>query len=177
MVRKFLGILIFTISNRINIRHFVPVSFFVDAIEKWRVYGLKLLGSKIHPTARVRANIYITSPSRLSIGKNSKIGPNSELWSYGGVEVGDNVEIGSQLIIHTDEHLIDCAEKPLSKQGGRLRPVRIRDDVYIGSRVTILSGVTIESRVVIAAGAVVNKDCDSGYLYAGIPAVKKRKLR
>jgi maltose O-acetyltransferase len=40
----------------------------------------------------------------------------------------------------------------------------------------ILSGVRIENKVVIGAGSVVTKNLESGFVYAGVPAKKIRKI-
>lgn len=42
----------------------------------------------------------------------------------------------------------------------------------IGRNAIILKGVTIGNNVIIGAGAVVTKDCDSNSVYAGVPALK-----
>ena len=48
--------------------------------------------------------------------------------------------------------------------------VRIGNDVWIGARATILSGVTIGDGAVVAAGAVVSKNVPPYSIVAGIPA-------
>ena len=42
--------------------------------------------------------------------------------------------------------------------------------MWIGSGATILPGVTIGDRAVVAAGAVVTKDVPEGTVVAGVPA-------
>lgn len=48
--------------------------------------------------------------------------------------------------------------------------ITVRDDVWIGVRSTILSGVTIGQGAVVAAGSVVTKDVPSYAIVAGVPA-------
>ena len=48
--------------------------------------------------------------------------------------------------------------------------IKIRNNVWIGGDVTVLSGVTVGNNVVIAAGAVVTKDIPDNCVAAGIPA-------
>jgi acetyltransferase-like isoleucine patch superfamily enzyme len=50
------------------------------------------------------------------------------------------------------------------------KPAAIGDDVWIGANTVILSGVTIPSGCVIAAGAVVTKDIEPFTIVGGIPA-------
>ena len=49
-------------------------------------------------------------------------------------------------------------------------PVKIGNDVWIGAKATVLSGVTIGNGAVIAAGAVVTKDVPDNTVVAGVPA-------
>ena len=54
------------------------------------------------------------------------------------------------------------------------KPIIIHDDVWIGSNVTILPGITIGHGAVIAAGSIVTKDVEPFSIVAGIPARKMR---
>ncbi|MEL7337903.1 MAG: CatB-related O-acetyltransferase [Planctomycetota bacterium] len=49
-------------------------------------------------------------------------------------------------------------------------PVRIENDVWVGYRATILSGVTIGSGAVVGAGSVVTRSVPSYAIVAGSPA-------
>jgi len=50
------------------------------------------------------------------------------------------------------------------------RGIKIGDDVWIGARAIILSGVSIGSGVIIGAGAVVTKDIPDWAVAVGNPA-------
>lgn len=66
----------------------------------------------------------------------------------------------------------------MMKQGmSETKPATIGNDVWIGSRVTILPGVHIGDRVVIGAGAVVTRDLPNNAIAVGVTAkvVKYRK--
>lgn len=92
----------------------------------------------------------------IKIGKNTSIQDCCVL--HGNVEIGDNVTVGHAAVIHN---------------------AKIGSNVLIGMNSTILDNVRIEDWVVVAAGSVVkpNSVLESGYLYAGNPAEKKRELR
>ena len=112
----------------------------------------------------------------MKIGNNSNIGSNSEIFNYNYFEIGDDVDIGTQFYINTNNHKFDDPSKKLAYQGTISKEIIIGSDIWIGARVTILSGVRINDRVVIGAGSVVTQDLDSGSVYAGIPAKKIKKL-
>lgn len=54
----------------------------------------------------------------------------------------------------------------------------IKDRVLIGMGAIVMDGAVVESYAIIAAGAVVLEGtrCESGYLYAGIPARKVKPI-
>ncbi|MBN1797186.1 MAG: acyltransferase [Spirochaetales bacterium] len=57
------------------------------------------------------------------------------------------------------------------------KPVVINDDVWIGSNVVILPGVTIGASSIIGAGSVVTKDVKNNTICAGVPAKAIRCLK
>lgn len=112
----------------------------------------------------------------LSIGNNSGIGANAKL--QGEVCIGENVMMGPECYIYTVNHKFDSVDIPMCKQGyTNPQPVKIGNDVWIGSRVTILPGITAGDGVIIGAGAVVTKDIPDFTVVGGNPArvLKKRK--
>ena len=48
--------------------------------------------------------------------------------------------------------------------------VVVEDDCWIGTNVTILSGVRIGRGSIVAAGAVVTRDVPAGAIVGGVPA-------
>lgn len=86
--------------------------------------------------------------------------------------------MGEDCTIITRNHMHDRTDIPMNQQGFEAeRPVTIGNDVWIGDRVTILPGVTIEDGCIIGAGAVVTRDIPAYSIAAGIPArvIKQRK--
>ena len=113
----------------------------------------------------------------IEIGDNSGIGINSELNTPGGIFIGNNVMMGPDVMIITQNHKHDDITKPMLEQGFERAPVIIEDDVWIGTRVIILPGVKIGRSSIIGAGAVVTKDIPPFSIAGGNPAkvIKKRE--
>lgn len=133
----------------------------------YRLFGMKIgSGSTIHMMAR------IYDPRNIVIGKDTIIGEKASLdgrkqlpHSEGGLEIGDHVDIASDVMIWTSEHDIqDPHMKAIEVK------VTIGDYVFIGPRSIILPGVTIGKGAVVAAGAVVTKDVEPLTIVAGVPA-------
>jgi acetyltransferase-like isoleucine patch superfamily enzyme len=92
------------------------------------------------------------------------------------VSVSDDVLIGPEVIIYSQNHIYKNLEKKISAQGYLTSSVSICDNVWIGARSIILPGVKIGSNSIIGAGSVVTKDVPSNCVYAGNPAklIKQR---
>lgn len=90
------------------------------------------------------------------------------------ISIGCNVYIAFDVLITTNSHEIGTESQRAT--GNIYSPVTIEDGVWIGARSTILPGVVIKKGCVIAAGSVVNRDCEPNGLYAGVPAKRIKDL-
>lgn len=79
--------------------------------------------------------------------------------------------MGPEVMIYTANHNI-ARNLKIIEQGMDVKPVRIENDVWIGSRAIILPGVTIKKGAVIAANAVVSKNVEEYEIVGGVPAKK-----
>jgi len=135
---------------------------FTHHVRRWLVVQFTdSCGSNI----KVKHNADI-SP-HISIGNGSELGRHSSI--YGQTTIGKNVLMGPNVKIITRNHVFS-GEGPINLQGEETSPVVIGDDVWIGTNVIVLPGVTIGSHSVIAAGAVVTKSCDPWSIIGGVPA-------
>lgn len=119
---------------------------------------------------------YFGTGKNISIGDNSGISTRCEL--YGTITIGKDVMMAPEVIIFTWNHKFDRTDIPMRLQGlGKVEPVVIEDDVWIGQRVIIMPGVTVGKGSIIAAGSVVTKSVDRYSIVGGVPAklIKKRK--
>jgi acetyltransferase-like isoleucine patch superfamily enzyme len=92
------------------------------------------------------------------------------------IQIGRNCLIGHDVtIFDSDFHSLDPSTR---HSGGAINVgnVTISDNVFIGSRVTILKNTQIGSGSVVAAGAVVVGKFPANCLIAGNPAVVIRQL-
>ncbi len=128
-------------------------------------------------TGRKAPGLFVDPSVRISGVQNLRLGRNVSMhyWSYfsaeGGLSIGNDVAIGHFCNILTTNHDFSDATLPIKEQTLIHRPVTICDDVWIGSNVTILAGVSIGPRTVIAAGAVVNQSFpEGGVVIGGVPA-------
>jgi acetyltransferase-like isoleucine patch superfamily enzyme len=88
------------------------------------------------------------------------------------IEVGEDVLIASGCWISDySPHPVDPAKRAAGLQVSpeEVRPVRIGNRVWLGSRAIILPGVTVGDDAVVGAGAVVTKDVPPGSICVGNP--------
>lgn len=133
---------------------------------KLRKFFYKILGMKIGKNSIVYSQASMYMPHLITIGKGSVIGDKVFLDGRRKIYIGDNVNFSKNVYIFTLQH--NAQDPNFGVKGG---PVIIEDYVWIGSRVTILPGVTIGKGAVIATGAVVTRDVDPYTIVGGVPAV------
>ena len=134
---------------------------------------LKSIAEPIGENVAIFPGVFMLHPENIVIGNNVSIQPMSYIEcgeQKGGVTIGSNVSIAHGVTIMGTTHRFDCHEINIRDQGIDNEPVNIRDNVWIGAKVIILSGVTINQGCVIGAGSVVPKSTDSNGVYVGIPA-------
>lgn len=133
--------------------------------------------------ADFRAGAYAVNCSKIELGENVIIRPNTMLFAdprghVANIVIADNVMIGSGVHIYTANHKFSDSSIEIMFQGHfELKPVQIGKGAWIGANCTILPGVVIGENSVIAAGSVVTKSIPSYSLYAGVPAKLVRKLK
>lgn len=114
----------------------------------------------------------------IKIGNNSAVGANSYLGGQGGIEIGNDVIMGPNVNIFSENHKYNNLDIPIRKQGETRKGVIINDNCWIGAGSIILDGVEIGEGCVVAAGSVVTKSIPPNSVVAGIPAkvIKRRTV-
>lgn len=113
---------------------------------------------------------------KLIIGNGSEIGDNTIVDVSADVIIGNDVSVGPNCILYSHNHLYNDKTKAAWKGGVDTASIIIQDGAWIASGVTILPGVTIGKRTVVAAGAVVTKNLESESVYGGIPAILIKRI-
>ena len=106
----------------------------------------------------------------LYVGDDSHIGDNTIIDLTDRVDIGNQVAVGPNCTLYTHDHDYVNAENVAWKGPLIKKPIKIGDGAWVGSSVTILPGVTIGKKAVVAAGAVVTKDVADGVVVGGVPA-------
>ena len=144
--------------------------------DKFRSYFASKMFKFSGKNITVRKGALIGSGKNVSIGDNSRIGANCRFMIKEGLIIGENVEMGPDVIFIDVNHSISNTDVPIIFQGDDApKTIIIGDDVWIGARSIILPGVHIGKGTVIGAGTVVTKSTEEYSVVVGNPGKLIRK--
>lgn len=148
-------------------------------VAKMRTYFVTMNMRTVGEGVVIERGSLFAHPYNVEIGNNVYINFNAKILNthHSHLYIGNDVIIGPELqcifsnINHTN------TDVPLRKAKRTYQSIIIEDDVWIGTRVTILPGVTIGKGSVVGAGAVVTKDIPPYTIVGGVPArmIKNRR--
>ncbi len=113
----------------------------------------------------------------ITIGHRTGINARAYLGGQGGITIGNDVIMGPNVQIFSENHNFDQPGIPVKEQGVTRQAVTIGDGCWIGAGASILAGVEIGDGCIIAAGSVVTKSVPANSVVAGVPArvIKSRE--
>jgi acetyltransferase-like isoleucine patch superfamily enzyme len=117
-----------------------------------------------------RGSYLIAGEADVSIGPNSYIGHRSLFYGHRGIRVGRDVLLANDVQLICGQHTFAQRDVPIRAQPGRGQPIVIEDDVWLGSSVIVLGGVTVGRGCVVGAGAVVTHSLPPYSIAQGVPA-------
>ncbi|MFA5839210.1 MAG: acyltransferase [Candidatus Margulisiibacteriota bacterium] len=126
---------------------------------------------------------YIRPFSGTSLSSNTYLGKNCNfngLKIHGGGKVvfGDNFHSGEDILFITQNHNFDNGTKIPYDENIITKDIIIGDNVWFGSKIIVLGGVSIGEGAIIQAGSVVVSDVPKCAIVGGSPAkmFKSRNL-
>jgi len=126
----------------------------------------QLIGT-IQGSITIHSPFYCDYGSHITTGDRFFANFNCKILDGGEVTFGDAVRIGPDCTFSTVSHAMNPSQRC---DGWQIyRPITIGDNVWFGSGVHVLPGVTIGSDSVIGAGSVVTRDIPAGVFAAGNP--------
>lgn len=111
----------------------------------------------------------------IKIGRNFGCGDFCFFGCSGGIEIGDNVIMGQNVRLHSQNHNFKRYDIPIKDQGVVSKGIKIGRNCWIGSGSVILDGVTIGEGCVIGANSVVTKDISDNMVVIGYSAKELRQ--
>ncbi len=121
---------------------------------------------------RYAPNVSFSNAERITIGDRTRVGARTALWAgdhAGAISIGSDCNFGPNCFVTASNYGTD-AGTPFLDQAKVDADIVIGDDVWFGTGVVVLAGVTIGSHCVIAAGSVVTRDLPPDSIVGGVPA-------
>lgn len=124
----------------------------------------ELLEGRIGEGSWIQPPLFINQAQFVTVGSDVIIMNGLKVMSMGGLDIEDHVRISLNCTIATNDHDMYDREILICK------PVRIRENAWLGVNVTVMPGVIIGKNAVIGAGSVVTKDIPDNAVAVGVPA-------
>jgi len=117
----------------------------------------------------IKRRAYFGTGQHIKLGHRSQLGHCCRIDN--DVEIGNDVMMGPDVVMMTNSHETSRLDVPMIAQGPSPRKaIHVGNDVWIGTRVIILPGVSIGDGAIVAAGSVVTRDVPAFAVVAGVPA-------
>lgn len=110
----------------------------------------------------------------ITIGNRTTIGFHTFIFASQNISIGNDCLI-APFVYLVDSNHIAAKDKNINLQGNECAPIKIGNDVWIASNVTILKGVSISNGAIVASNSVVNQDIPEYEIWGGSPAKKISK--
>lgn len=123
-----------------------------------------------------RQSIVVAKRGQIHLGDGCNVGSQCRIATQSKIEIGESVLIAAYVYVGPGNHQIEAAsgedaEKPLIEREMEIKGgVRIGAHSWIGTRATILDGVTIGREAIIGAHSLVTSDVPDRAIVAGTPA-------
>ena len=144
-----------------------------------RIKGAIIESRELKSSITIGRNCYISDfcilnsyDGTIDIGNNVSINARCFISGDGGVVIGDNTRIASDVSIISNNHIFSDANMLIKDQGLSRVGIEIGEDVWIGCSVKILDGIKIGNGAIIGAGSVVTKSVLPGDVVVGVPGRK-----
>ena len=125
------------------------------------------IGDDVHIS---RDTILLAGVGKVIVHDHVNIGARSFIYGHGGVEIGKNSLLADNVRLIAGNHEYKDASKLIRLQGGYAKKTIIGQDVWLGSSVIVLGGVTVGDGAVVGAGAVVTENIPGYSIAVGVPA-------
>ena len=133
---------------------------------KFKVFILKLFGSKIGNKVVIKPWVKIKFPWMLTLGNAVWLGESVWIDNISEVKIGNNVCISQGALLITGNHNYSSRLFELNSKS-----IKIEDGVWICAKTIVIGGVTIHSHAVLAINSMASCDLSSYSIYSGNPAI------
>ena len=137
---------------------------------------LRVCGAKVGRNVRINSFVRILGTGRLGIGDDVWLGAGVFLSPVGdaAITIGSHCDFRPQVMVLTGSHEINPGGEHIGGRG-TAQSVTIGAGSWLGARATVLPGVTLPAKTMVASGAVVTRGTAAEKtLLAGVPATARK---
>ena len=145
---------------------------------EFKSWLLRWCGARIGKNVRISSSASFYGGGKLVIGDDVWIGSGCFIHPVlkASIRIGNSCDLGPEVMILTGSHEIDVSGEHIAGKG-TAADVGIGDGSWLGARTTILSGVLLPRKTLVAAGSTVTTSfSEEQLLLAGVPAKLKRRI-
>lgn len=114
---------------------------------------------------------------KIILKSNSYIGDFSRVVSKKYVEIGTNTLLANNVSVYDHDHKYSSPHLSITEAGYLCGKVIIRDNCWLATNVVVLRDTTVSSHSVVGANSVAKGNLSETGIYAGAPAVLKKKYK
>jgi putative colanic acid biosynthesis acetyltransferase WcaF len=126
---------------------------------------LRWFGAEVGQGVLIKQRVRVQWPWKLTIGNNSWVGTDAELYNLDDIIIGDDVCVSQHAYVCTGSH--DHRSPTFEFYNA---PIVLEDGVWLCARSTVLRGVTVGANTVVAATALVTSDVPPNSIVRPPPA-------
>lgn len=124
----------------------------------------ELFCGNIGDDSRVMPGMTVVRGNMVKIGRNVVVMNNCLMMAAGGIVIEDNVRVAANVQLISNNHDIHDRDILVCK------PVRLKNNCWVGAGASILPGGTVGKNAIVGAGSVVTHDVEDNTIVAGNPA-------
>lgn len=158
----------------------LSINFIFEFLSKIKSKALQAALKQHFPAVVVKQPVDFVRIKKTTIGQGTSIGEHCFFRAGAGVDatitLGENCQIANNCIFTTTNHVIKLGQ--LYANNVTDQRIVLGNNVWLGSGVIILPGVSLGDNIVVAAGAVVTKPFpQTNVVIGGVPAKVLRLIK
>lgn len=138
--------------------------------EPLRVLLVRLVGVHVGRGSQLSPGFMVFRSGAFAAGPGCRFGYDFQVWNF------NELRIGARLLASHGVRVICGTHKVSRARENVAGPVEIGDDVWLGANVTIVGPCRIGDGVIVGAHSFVTGELEAGWIYAGAPARRIRRV-
>ncbi len=134
-------------------------------LNSWRLFWLRVFGSKIKGNPFVHPRARIEMPWHVTLHDKACVGDRTSLYSLGEIELYPNAVVAQEAYLCSGTHDFTHPDTPLLTA-----KITIGSDAFIGARAFIMPGISVGEGAMVGACSLVTRHVEAGTVVAGSPA-------